>query len=136
MLPNLLNPTPCKVKLLSTDDTRYSNRSRYSKGKTVYSDPYTLDCQPFIGKVEEAETSSVGINEIADGYILVRIIDMKSELPRELKRSDMLVELGKSPNNREVQYFFLGSKLGAAYSDQGGFTLMRFYFAARIEKQN
>ena len=132
MLPNLLNPTDVVVRLLDKTTTHFSNTAREAKGKKIYSAEVTLPCQPFIGKVDDAQFSPAGVDEKVDGYIVVRPIDMASLLSRSLDRGDKIVALGSGTNKQDVEYFIVGSKLGAAYSDQNGFSLRKYFFSSRI----
>jgi len=131
-LPNLINKTSVIIRLLEKSQTRFSNRSRSVRGVTKYSQNYNLDCQPFIGKVQEPEIMQAGIEEIVEGYIVVRAVDMSSVLPRYLDRGDKITLFGSSSNTYDVEYFIVGSKLGGAYNSEHGFTLRKYYFANRL----
>lgn len=131
-LPNLINSSAIVLQLIQKTQTRYSNRARSVKGRTVYSDNYSMSCQPFLGKVEDPEANQAGIEEIVEGYIVVRTIDMDSILPRYLKRGDKIVAFGSGSNIYNVEFFIVGSKLGGAYNSELGFTLRKYYFANRI----
>ncbi len=134
--PNLINPTPAFVRLKSEATTRFSNTARQTKGKTVYAAEVEIPCQPFIGKVDDPETQPGGsIKEEVEGYIVVRGADMNSLLTRKLDRGDKVVGLGTGTNRRDIEYYIVGSKTGAAYDDQDGFSLRKYFFAARIENQ-
>lgn len=131
-LPNLMNSSAVVLKLLQKTRTRYSNRSRAVKGVTSYSDNYSMSCQPFLGKVEDPEANQAGIEEIVEGYIVVRTIDMDDVLPRYLDRGDKIVAFGSGPNIYNVEFFIVGSKLGGSYNSESGFTLRKYYFANRL----
>ena len=133
----MINPTPAFVRLKSETTTRFSNRARHTKGKTVYAAEVEIPCQPFIGKVDDPEAAPGGsIKEKVEGYIVVLAKDMNNLLTRLLDRGDKIVGLGGGTNRRDIEYFIVGNKTAGAYSDENGFTIRKYFFSSRIEDQS
>ncbi len=133
VLPTLVNPIKVTIRQLDKTSTSYSNSSRYKKGKTIYSSPVTIDCVPFFGRQDDPRLMEGGIDEEVSGYIVVRFIDMNSlSLPRFFDRGDKIVSFGEGTNVQNVEYFLTKTKLAAAYPDQSGFTLRKYFFASRL----
>lgn len=139
MQPRLLNPISAEISQIKEDETVYDNRRREPVNRVKRYTTFRIDAQIFFMEnayVEGAvgtkpdDRNLAGNIVNAKGYILVRDKDLL-ELGKELKVGDKIVSYGKIGKEKPCEYFLLGSKEGAHYSDQGNTTLVKWFFEDR-----
>lgn len=139
MIPELQNPIFIEIRQVDETDTVFRNRRREPSLRVAYQASFRVPAQIFFGDkamVHEAGGSNVmtrelgGVIEDADGYIIVRKADLQ-ELGKTLKIDDRLISYGKPGSETTCEFFLIGTKDAAHYSDVGGCTLEKWYFQDR-----
>lgn len=138
-IPNLINPIFVEIKQIDETKTVYNNRKREPANRVKRSTSFKIQSQIFFGKQEyvdsaqkgqASEQNLAGAVLIAEGYIIVRSLDLQVQ-GKTLSPGDKLVSYGNIGQEKQCEYYLIGKKDAAHYSDQGNCTLERWYFADR-----
>lgn len=129
MTPNLLNPIKVTIETIDKENTRYDHLTQEPINQPIRPSSFPIDAQVKFIKTGDPTATKMGIDEETDGYILIRPIDLET-LNRTIKRGDKIVKMGSI----SCSYFIGKKKPGAAYQDQGEFTLVRHFFVERDVK--
>jgi hypothetical protein len=127
MIPMLPHPTSVTIEpldesvLIKDADAREVKRGE--RGGT----PFTIDAQIKWNDFATPLVLAQGVREEFDGWILVRCCDM-DDLGITIKRRDRITAMGTLT---DLSLYILGSQPLGHYPDQGGHTLLRYYFSTR-----
>lgn len=125
-VPNLLHPIPVTIVQGDPDATLYDEDAREPAQQLARATPVVLQGQVKWGAVEEVEMERQGVAEGADGYVLFRKIDLDA-LGITLAPNDRFTKIG----HVETDVYILKLQPMGHYTDQGGHTLVRAWFADR-----
>lgn len=141
VLPNLLNPVTITIDRIDRTETQWDPilrenlniiRRRPSfdiDAQIVYRKVFvkgSLDASELDGQMGEGLGGAV---PNSDGYVLLRVYDLglKGLTMPDIERGDRITKLGQLT----VEYFVVGKRPAAQYTDQGGFTLIAVFFEDR-----
>lgn len=139
MQPNLLNSITVEIKQVDQDKTVYSNRRREPINRVKRYSSFKIKAQIFFGDsefLESAQGSSPDDRNLAGnilnakGYIVVRKKDLLKK-EKELKVGDKISSYGNTGYEKPCEYYLIGHKDAAHYSDVGQCTLEKWYFEDR-----
>jgi len=139
--PNLLNPAITTIDRIDRTETQWDSilreniniiRRRPSfdiESQIVYRKVFvkgSLDASDLNGSMGEGLGGSI---PNSDGYILLRVYDLglKGLTMNDIERGDRITKLGQL----DVDYYVVGKRPAAQYTDQGGFTLIAVFFEDR-----
>lgn len=137
--PNLINKIPIELKQIVEDETVYNNRRREPSNRVKRSSAFKLNAQIFFGESEfmdaakgaNPDSRNLGGKILnAAGYIVVRKRDL-TVLGKTLKIGDKITSYGKAGKEIQCEYFLIGKKDAAHYSDIGQATLEKWFFEDR-----
>ncbi len=141
VLPNLLNPVVSTIDRIDRTETQWDSIMRENiniirrrpsfdiDAQIVYRKVFvkgSLDAPDMDGQMGEGLGGAV-LN--SDGYILLRVkdLELKSLTMNDIERGDKITKIGQLDTN----YYVVGKRPAAQYSDQGGFTLIAVFFEDR-----
>lgn len=139
MIPNLLNKITVEIKKVKKSGTQFHNGKKEPSTYVAFQTKFKIQAQIFFKKtkiIAEATGGKIttrelgGIIEEADGYIIVRKVDLQL-LSKTLELGDRLVSYGDNGKEIECLFYMVGFKEGSHYSDQGNFTLEQWFFQDR-----
>ena len=140
-VPNLQNPIKVDISRIDRTETIWDNVLRENiniikrrpgfsiDAQVVYRKVFvkgSLDAPDMDGQMGEGLGGAV-LN--SDGYILLRVkdLELKSLTMNDIERGDKITKIGQLDTN----YYVVGKRPAAQYSDQGGFTLIAVFFEDR-----
>jgi len=138
VVPVLQNPTKVTITRIDRTGTKWNNRLRENVNLIRQEASFTLDCQVVYkrimtdgaqDKIDFAGAQNVGIGGVSfesDGYIIVRYADLLT-VGKVIGRGDKITKLGQI----DVEYYVVGLRPTAHYTDQAGFTLLQIFFLER-----
>ncbi len=141
VVPNLLNPVLITIDRIDTTETQYDPilretlniiRRRPSfniNAQIVYRKVFvkgSLDGSDLEGQMGEGIGGTI---PNSDGYVLLRIVDLaaKSLTINDVAKGDRIIKLAQL----DTDYYVVGKRPAAQYTDQGGFTLLAVFFEDR-----
>ena len=138
-VPNLLNPILIEISQIDEDSTVYHDIKHEPANFISYETSFKINVQIFFGRQEYLEPASsgptnnqnlTGMVKIADGYIIVRTVDLIDK-GKTLSTGNKIINYGNIGMENECEYYLIGKKDAAHYSDQGKPTLEKWFFADR-----
>lgn len=139
MQPNLLNSISVEIKQIDEDNTVYSNSRREPANRVKRFAAFKINVQLYIGEMAMLSSTkgknpnerNLGGNILdAKGYIIVRKKDLSSK-GKTLKEGDKISSYGKIGKEIYCDYYLIGKKDAAHYSDIGQCTLEQWFFEDR-----
>ncbi len=137
VVPNLLNPILVEISQIDEDDTVFKPRRREPANRVSRPTAFKVQAQCYFGKQEYLDSASgsdsrnlEGHIKIASGYIIVRKSDLVT-VSKELSVGDKLISYGNVGQETSCEYYLIGKKDAAHYSDQGKPTLEKWFFEDR-----
>ncbi len=141
VLPNLLNPVVSTIDRIDRTETQWDSIMRENINIIRRRPSFDIDAQivyrkVFVkGSLDASDLDGpmgVGLGGAipnSDGYILVRVHDLalKGLTINDIERGDRITKLAQL----DVDYYVVGKRPAAQYSDQGGFTLVAVFFEDR-----
>lgn len=125
-IPNLIHPVPIVIRQIDESETIYDDDMREPVQQTVRGASVTVNGQVKWGMEKSFTSTARGAEEGSDGYVLFRYVDLAAA-GITLKREDRFLKLG----NVDVDVYVKALRPEGHYSDQGGPTLVKAFFADR-----
>jgi len=125
-IPNLIHPVPVEIRQIDESETIYDDDMREPVQQSVRASTVTVPGQVKWGMDQNLQTRLRGAEEGSDGYVLFRYVDLAAQ-GITLAREDRFVKLG----NVDVDVYVKALRPEGHYSDQGGPTLVKAFFADR-----
>ena len=140
-MPNLLNPVTCTISRIDKTETHYDPILRENiniirrrpdfniQAQVVYRKVFvkgSFDAADHTGQMNEGLG---GVVPNSDGYILLRTVDLAFQglTLNDIAQGDSISKIAQL----DVDYYVMGKRPTAQYTDQGGFTLMAVFFEDR-----
>ena len=130
MNPNLLNPVPVTIQQLDRSVMTMDEDAREPIHGARASTSVTLLAQVSWSMRGNPLFQSAGVEDKADGYILVRSSDLRLK-GITLKRGDCVVQIGQGANAATTNLYLTKSQPLGHFSDTAGATITRWYFQDR-----
>lgn len=141
VVPNLLNPVRCTVSRIDKNETIYDPVTRENINIIRRRPAFNIDAQVVYRKVFTKGSMDTADHEggqgegaggaiaDSDGYVLLRTVDLAAQslTINDIIKGDSITKLGQL----DVEYFVMGKRPAAHYTDQGGFTLVAVFFEDR-----
>lgn len=127
MIPRLLHPTTVTILRLDKDNTVYDHNSREPIGRSVRKTSVTIPGQ-VSWRGSQLKSEIYGQTLKTDGYILFRRKDLEDET-LTITLEDKITQIGSGDAAVSVSLFIVGIDYRAHYPDQGGYTLVKCWFA-------
>lgn len=139
MQPNLLNSISIEIKQTDIDNTIYDDRHREPANRVKRYSSFKIKSQLFFGEMDmvgdaqgaKPDNRNLGGTILnVKGYIIVRKKDLL-KLGKTLNDGDKISSYGKSGKEISCEYYLIGKKDSAHYSDIGQCTLEKWFFEDR-----
>jgi len=124
--PNLIHPVPIKIQQLDVAETYYDDDYREPVQQAAHKNYAIVPGQIKWGSDDRLSATRGGAEEGADGYVLFRYVDL-AKAGITLKLNDRMIQLGKL----DTDVYIIRLQPMGHYSDMGGATLVKAYFADR-----
>lgn len=130
-LPRLIHPVPVVIEQADPAGRVYDRDAREpihgARGTAIVN----IDAQIQWGTKGAPEYEGTGVRERSDGYILVRLYDLNAK-GVTLKRGDRIISTGAGLGLiTGLDLFLLRMQPAGHWPDQGGSTLLRWFFEDR-----
>ena len=132
--PNLINSISVEIVQIDEDETVYNNRKRYPANRIKRETSFKIDAQIVFLEQDYVESAKAapeirnlsGAIKNTSGYIIVRCADLDAML-KVLSDSDKIISYG----DVICEYYLVGKKDSAHYSNSGNTTLQKWFFVDR-----
>ena len=125
--PDLIHPIPVTITPLNRTALIMDENAREPMHGSRAGTPFTVNAQIRWRDAYMPVPMATGVREEFDGYILVRTADLTA-LGQTIERGDQITRMG---NMLDLDVFVIDSEPTGHWPDQGGHTLMRYYFESR-----
>lgn len=141
-IPNLLNPVKVTISRIDKTETQWDSVSRENINIIRRRPAFEIDAQIVYRKVfAKGSLDAVtdidgrmnegigGVSHNSDGYVLLRTVDLTSKglTFNDIVHGDKIIKLAQL----DVEYFIVGKRPAAHYTDRGGFQLIAVFFEDR-----
>jgi len=141
VVPILQNPIDVTISRIDKNETIYDPITRENINIIRRRPPFNIKAQVVFRKVftkgslDASDHDGLfgegagGVIDDSDGYVLLRTVDLAAQGLEfdDIIHGDSITKLGQLTTN----YFVMGKRPAAQYSDQGGFTLIAVFFEDR-----
>jgi hypothetical protein len=141
VVPNLQNPVKVTISRIDISETEYDPVTRENINIIRRRPPFNIDAQIVYRKVFTKGSMDAadheghmgegagGVIDDSDGYVLLRVVDLAAQslTINDIIRGDSVTKLGQL----DVDYYVMGKRPAAHYTDQGGFTMVAVFFEDR-----
>lgn len=128
--PRLLHPVPITIEKVEIDTTIVDDDFREPIQHADREAAVIVDGQVKWGVSDELKMGEVGVEDLADGYVLFRYIDLEAQ-SIVLEKNDRFTKLGKL----DTEVYVVKLRPVGHYTDQGGATMVKAFFSERLSKQ-
>lgn len=125
-VPNLIHPIPVTIEPIEAAAAVWDAEAREPLHGARSTSSFVINAQISWDLERNPRDHPAGVAEESTGYILVRYVDMDAQSV-SIKRGDRITKIGA----RAMDLYVTGTKPRAHWPDQGGPTLVRFYFGDR-----
>lgn len=130
VLPRLIHPIPTQIQSVLPQNTIQDDGYNEPVQSVSYGDTYTINGQWKWYSEKELRQMRSGTEEGSDGYVLLRIRDLKT-LGKTLSRGDRIVGYGSGIGRVELDVYVVKIRYEGHYQDQGGPALVKAFFLDR-----
>lgn len=133
MNPNLIHPIDVTVQRLNRSELVMDADAREPMhgARSVAADTVTVKAQISWGTRGQPQSEMGGVEEKSDGHITCRWSDLVLLTGGAFKRGDRVTQLGTGARAIAVDLYITKNIPMGHWPDQGGSTLVRFYFQDR-----
>jgi hypothetical protein len=124
--PNLINPVPIEIEQLDISTTIYDDDFREPIAQASRTTKVTIKGQVKWETKDGLRVMRGGVEEIAAGYVLFRLIDLAAN-NITLRQNDRFTKLG----TEITDIYIIALRPEGHYADIGGPTLVKAFFADR-----